>query len=279
MIHPMAGHSEDMVTLEYSVPRSHPSWRLPDGCIAEDGPTVGSVPTVATPSESTVTLAYSVPRSHPSWVLSEETMPESELHAEVLYLLQAILKHWAKQSGARIVRNLAVRWTPEDARLGADPDLAVLLPPPPDDSLVSLRTWLPGHAAPLVAIEVVSETNPRKDYTLAPEKYAASGTRELWIFDPLLCGSDHCGPFQLQIWSYNDAGSFARTFAGTGPAWSPTLKAFVVPTQEARRLRIANDETATDLWLTDEEAERAAKEDALARVAELEAELARSATR
>ena len=36
--------------------------------------------------------------------------------------------------------------------------------------LRSVRTWLPGHGPPRLAIEVVSETNPHKDYVIAPDK-------------------------------------------------------------------------------------------------------------
>ncbi len=53
------------------------------------------------------------------------------------------------------------------------------------------------------------------------------------------------------------------------------LDAYVVVTDEGRRLRIADDESTTRFWLTAEEAERAAKEAALARVAELEMLLAK----
>lgn len=72
---------------------------------------------------------------------------------------------------------------------------------------------------PRLAIEVVSTTNPTKDYVIAPDKYAASGTRELWIFDPLLAGPrSHGGPFPLQIWSRDDEGCFVRRHAGDAPA-------------------------------------------------------------
>ncbi len=135
----------------------------------------------------------------------------------------------------------------------------------------------------MLAIEVVSETNPHKDYVIAPDKYAASGTRELWVFDPLLAGpAAHGGPHRIQIWQRAESGDFTRVYAGEGPARSPVLDAYLVVTDEGRRLRIAEDEGATRFWLTAEEAERAekdreraAKDAALARVDELEALLAK----
>ncbi len=211
-------------------------------------------------------------------------MPESVVHDEAVTLLRAILAAWAARVGtARVTRNLAVRWIAANPLVGVDPDVAVFAPPPPAlEDLNSVRTWVDGHEAPLVAIEVVSENDPRKDYVIAPDKYAASGTRELWIFDPLLAGpTSHGGPFRLQVWRRDDEG-FTRTHAGEGPAFSPALGAWLVVVAEGRRLRVADDRAASNFWLTAEEAERAAKEreriakdDALARVAALEAELQR----
>ena len=231
------------------------------------------------------TLQYAVERSRDSWEIMEDVMPESVLHDEAVELLKALLAVWAARIGsAKVVRNLAVRWDEQRPRVGVDPDVCVLSPPPPDiRDLRSVRTWLPGHVPPVLAVEVVSETNPHKDYAVAPEKYAASGAGELWIFDPLLCGpTSHGGPLRLQVWCRATGGTLARVYAGDGPAFSPTIGAYLVTSDEGRKLRIASDEGATDFWSTSEEAERAAKEaeraakeHALARVAELEADLAR----
>jgi Uma2 family endonuclease len=262
-------------------------------------------------------LHYSVPRLRPGWELSEETMPESVVHDQAVELLKAILAAWAARVGnAFIARNLAVRWEESQPRVGVDPDVSVLSPPPPDPAdLRSVRTWLPGHTAPRLAIEVVSESNPHKDYAVAPEKYAACGVSELWIFDPLLSGpSAHGGPFRLHVWHRRDDGDLVRIHAGESPARSPTLGAWLVATDEGRKLRIADDESATSFWMTAEEAEhagrraeraakeaeraakesaraaeeaaraaeeaeRAAKEVALTRIAELERALAQTKSR
>jgi Uma2 family endonuclease len=247
---------------------------------------------VASSSRSAFGVHYTVPRLRSGWELSEETMPESVVHDQAVELLKALLAAWAARAGtAFVARNLAVRWEEAHPQIGVDPDVCVLSPPPPDAAnLRSIRTWLAGHSAPVIAIEVVSETNPHKDYAIAPDKYAASGTGEVWIFDPLLAGpSTQGGPFRLQIWHRGENGDLTRIHAGDGPARSPLLDAVLVVTDEGRKLRIAGDETATSFWLTAEEAERAgkdleraakeaeraAKEAALARVAELEAALAK----
>ena len=161
----------------------------------------------------------------------------------------------------------------------------------------SVRTWIEGHTPPILAIEVVSTTNPLKDYTIAPDKYAASGTYELVVFDPLLTGpTAHGGPFPLQVWRRSDDDDFVRVYAGDGPVRATTLDAWLVVAADGRSVCIANDPNGVIRWLTAEEAERAAKEAeraakeaeraakeaaiaaeraAMARVAELEAELAR----
>jgi hypothetical protein len=251
------------------------------------------------PASELPVVRYAVAAPRVGWELGEETMPESPLHDDIVMYLRALLAAWVSRMGeARVARNLAVRWDEEHPTFGVDPDVCVLAPPPPEFfEQRSVRTWLAGHRAPVLAIEVVSETNPRKDYAVAPDKYAASGTGELVVFDPLLSGPNtQGGPFRLQLWRRDEGGTFGRVYAGEGPAYSSTLDAHLVAVEEGRRLRIANDAPATDFWLTEaeaeraaketeraaketeraaKEAERAAKEAALARVAGLEAELAR----
>ena len=230
---------------------------------------------------------YGVPRSQHGWELSEEKMPESKLHDEIADLLRAIFAHWAStQDDVDVARNLAIRWDEDEPAVGVDPDVSVLSPAPPrttDLELRSVRTWMPGHSVPPLAIEIVSTTNPSKDYVIAPDQYAASGTRELWIFDPLLSGpQSHGGPFHLQIWSRDDEGRFVRRHAGEAPAYSEFLRAHVVTTNGGTRLRVANDPDGTGLWPTNAEAAKAETEAAnarearaLERIAELEALLAK----
>ncbi|MFO0759218.1 MAG: Uma2 family endonuclease [Byssovorax sp.] len=229
-----------------------------------------------------LTVRYRVPASHPDWTLSEEPMPESQPHDLVIDLLKALLVAWVARAhlDAQVARNLAVRWDEAHPNIGIDPDLCVITPRTPEgDDLTSLRTWCEGHTAPRLAIEVVSESNPRKDYRDAPDRYAASGTQELVIFDPKLAGPHaHGGPFRLQVWrreSDDDegGGDFTRVYAGEGPVRSEVLGAWLVAVDEGRRLRIADDEGGTSWWMTAEETERAAKEAALARLAALEEEL------
>jgi Uma2 family endonuclease len=240
-----------------------------------------------------VTLRYAIPRARDEWTLSEETVPEARPHHCRSAELEQLLAHWAARSGKpmQVGGNLAVRWDEEHRNIGVDPDVYVVTPPPPEgDEVTSLRLWEPGHVAPCLAVEIVSPNHATKDYAVAPEKYAASGTGELWIFDPELAGPRALGgPVRIQIWCRDARGDFTRIYAGPGPVRSPALDAWLFSVDEGRRLRIADDEHGTSWWMTAEEAEReakeaalttadaerVAKETALARVAELEAELAR----
>jgi Uma2 family endonuclease len=232
--------------------------------------------------ETMVHVTYGVPRVAEGWEVSEETMPESAVQDKQATLLVLILEHWSAGKDVYIGRNLAVRWVEAFPRVGLDPDVCVLTPRPPTETLPSgskelksVRTWVPGHTSPRLAIEIVSTTHPTKDYRVVPEKYAASGTEELWIADPQLVGpSVGGGPYLLQVWRRRD-GVFVREHAGEGPAYSEVLGAWAVmlPVIVGEgpaapwQLRIAANEDGSGLWSTPTEA-------AEARIRDLEAQLA-----
>lgn len=214
-----------------------------------------------------------------------EKVPQSEGHGIAIMVLIDVLRAWAEKRGAKVLYDMATRWDQKNPRVGVDPDVSILLPPPPpapppDEDLRSVRTWLPGHVAPLVAIEVVSKNHPIKDYAIAPEKYAASGTKELWIFDAKLVGPrSYGGPFRLQVYSRTPDHGFKRIYEGEGPAFSPAIGAWLVVVKETGRrptLRIAEDEAGMHLWPTvveKNEAMQAKIEEMEAKAAAAEAEL------
>jgi hypothetical protein len=97
-------------------------------------------------------------------------LPTSYLHDEIVTLRRAILAAWSARvhPDTRVTRELAVRWDPEHPTYGVDPDGAVSVRARPDPE--SLQ-----HTAPVFAIEVVNQTEARKDYSIAPDTYAACG--------------------------------------------------------------------------------------------------------
>lgn len=219
-----------------------------------------------TPSPRTVRLVLDVPAAEDAWVLPEEDMPESNPHREAVRGLELLLLAYVARTGrnALVAGNLACRWYEAEPRIGVDPDVALIEPAPPEAAkLDSLRTWEPGHVPPRFAVEIVSASNPTKDYDDAPAKYAALGTRELVVFDPELIGPrSGGGPHLLQVWRRDDAGSMVRVHAGTGPARTEELGAWLIPMADCH-LGIADDEQGSQLWLTEAETQAAARKQAL----------------
>jgi Uma2 family endonuclease len=203
-------------------------------------------------------VAYEVPDEDESWELEEEDMPESAWHDAIIELLKLVLKAWARRVAvdAMVTSNLALRWNAERWKVGVDPDVALYVPPPPEgEDTSSVCTWERGHDPPRVACEVVSKGTAAKDYVKGPEQYAASGTVELWVFDPRRYGPrSRGGPFRLQVWRRDDSGTFRQIYRGDGPFFSPEMSAWLVLTDRRTRLRLADDPEGTRLWPTPEEA-------------------------
>jgi Uma2 family endonuclease len=224
-----------------------------------------------------VSLRHEPSATPTDWVLEDEQVPESPAHDDAARTMDSTWREWARRTGRAVFihRNLAVRWMPQDPRVGVDPDLALVEPPPPaGESLTSLRTWEPGHHPPRVALEVVSASHPEKDYRLGPRKYAAAGVDELWVFDPQRLGAEGEGPWRIQVWRRDADGGFGRVDAGDGPAWSEFFRAWLVVPAGGMLLRLSDDREGASLWPTEGERaereravsaqERAAKEQALA---------------
>ena len=214
----------------------------------------------------TVRLTYEVSPREDEWVLPETDVPESNPHREAVELLRLILLAFVARTGrdALVAANLACRWDEHNPKVGVDPDIALIEPAPPEGAQASsLLTWLPGHVPPRFAIEVVSASNPTKDYEEAPAKYALLGTRELVVFDPWKQGPrSQGGPHVLQVWRRVSTesepggaadGEMVRVHAGDGPAYSEELGAWLV-VEGNERLRISDDAEASSLWPTPEEA-------------------------
>lgn len=202
-----------------------------------------------------VSLRYRVGESPEAWVIPEGPVPESTAHDAALLRIFSLLTAWAARlgNGARIARNLAIRWLPQHPRTGIDPDVCVLLPGPPDfDDLSSLRLWEPDRRPPRLAIEVASASHPYKDYVSIHERYAAMGAEELLVFDPLLVGPKALGgPKALQLWRRDSSGMFERVHFSHEPVYSSALDAWFIA--EGRTLHVSDDRAGTRRWLTETE--------------------------
>jgi Uma2 family endonuclease len=230
--------------------------------------------------EPQLAVRYRVPRWSPAWAVPEVPVPESDTHDLAIEYLRSLLLAWVARLGRpiKVARNLGIRWVTEEPRAGFDPDLCVIDPAPPDEPLTSLRLWLPAHPAPRLAVEVVSPGHPYKDYVDTPERAAACGVAELWVYDPLLAGPRaHGGPHVLQVFRRGESDAFERIHSGPGPAHSPELQAWLHPNASAAperaRRELSTDREGRQRWLTELEAERAARDAADQRLVELQREL------
>lgn len=199
-----------------------------------------------------VVVRYPVQTRLDAWILPEGTVPESVPHDAAAHRLKILLEVWASRLGRPCVvpRNLALRWLESSPRIGIDPDVCVLDPPPPEvDELSSLCLWRPGHVPPAICFEIVSRNHPHKDYAELQDRYALVGTRELVVFDPWLAGPRALGgPVLLQLWRRDPVGVLERVHGGNGPVASEVLGAWLLPTPTT--LEIADDRDGTRRWPT-----------------------------
>jgi hypothetical protein len=207
-------------------------------------------------------------------------------HDAVAHRLKNLLERWVAglSRPCAVPRNLAIRWLEDFPRIGIDPDVCVLDPPPPEASeLSSLCLWKPGHLPPSICFEIVSRNHPHKDYAELQDRYAFVGTRELVVFDPFLAGPRALGgPTLLQLWRRDRTGMLERVHAGIEPAASEVLGAWLLPTRTL--LEIADDRAGSRRWMTGDEVadikqaeaerERAEKERERAQRLELERRIA-----
>jgi len=202
-----------------------------------------------------VLVRYAVPTRHEAWVLPEGTVPESMPHDAVAHRLKNLLERWAAALGrpCAVPRNLAIRWDAASPRVGIDPDVCVLDPPPPDaDEVSSLCLWKPGHVPPSLCFEIVSRNHPHKDYAEIQDRYAFVGARELAVFDPFLAGPRALGgPVLLQLWRRDRSGTLERVHAGDAPVASEVLGAWLLPTRTT--LEISDDRAGERRWHTGNE--------------------------
>ncbi|HEY8945197.1 MAG TPA: Uma2 family endonuclease [Polyangiaceae bacterium] len=204
---------------------------------------------------TTVSVRYAVRPSPEAWVLPEGTVPEAPVHHDVAHRLTLLLEAWAPRQNRplRVLRNLAIRWLEEYPQTGIDPDVCVLDPPPANlDDLGSLCFWKTGYLPPPICFEIVSVNHPYKDYGALQDRYAAMGTHELVIFDPLLAGPPSLGgPVALQLWRRDVAGGFERVHFGNGPTYSESLDCWLIP--DGRTLQLARDRAGRDRFKTEAE--------------------------
>lgn len=214
----------------------------------------------------------------------EDKVGEDVIQTLIAELLRPLIERWfAEQGKPRFVgADQFIYYKRGNPSKVVAPDIYDLPGVPPGERVRSWKVWQTG-IVPELAIEIVSSSEPYKDYVEAPARYAELGVKELVLFDP-----DHETADDRVRWTrYRrlKRRGFVRVEHSNGdriPSRVLGCWLRVVGEGSAARLRLGTGPTGDDLFPTAEEAERAAKEAeraekqaALARVAELEALLAK----
>ncbi|HEY3499352.1 MAG TPA: Uma2 family endonuclease [Polyangiaceae bacterium] len=198
-----------------------------------------------------------------------EEMPETGLHLVLCTHLFLLVQDFVGERGA-VGSDQFVYWDPLDPRKSLAPDLIVRMGAP-SGVFPSWKTWERG--APHVGVEIVSDFDAaRGTWSDKLARYRGAGIDEVVRFDP----SDREHP--LRLWDRFEGDLVERVLEGENALLSDALGAYWCVREDPKigpMLGLALDPFGERLVPSPEERERAEKEAALARVAELEAELRR----
>jgi hypothetical protein len=198
----------------------------------------------------------------------EETVPESRRHFKARCVLCDSVERELR-GRALVASDQFLYWDPTSPKQCLAPDLAVRRGER-GEPLKSWKTWERG--APHVGVEIVSDSDASElvlDDKL--QRYRRAGVAEVVAFD----AQDLQHP--IRLWDLVDGDLVERELSTPESLACDALGLWWCVRSDPEygpMLRLARDPQGADLVLTPEEAERAAKEAALARVAELEASLA-----
>ena len=205
----------------------------------------------------------------------EDDMGEHELQTYILEVLRPLLEAYLRERevDAHVGSDQFIYWKQHDPQACVAPDIYVLPGVPQGIAIDVWKVWERG-VVPSFALEVVGR-DPHKDYEVAPRRYAELGVEELVVFDPF------DGPGRVAFAVYRKNGETLEQVQTTNGdrVHSQQLGCHIrrLGRREETRLRIATGPGGETLVPSEREradAEREAKEAALARVAELEAQLA-----
>jgi hypothetical protein len=221
----------------------------------------------------------------------EEKVGEDILQRWIVEQLRPLVERWLASRGAPtfVGADQFVYYRQYHPKKVIAPDLYVLPGVPPGRRVKSWKVWETG-IVPSFALEVVSSNDVEKDYREGLERYAELGVAEVLLFDPDYRRSPD--RVRWQRYCTRKARGFVQVQVSNADRMrSSVLGCFlrVVGEGDAARLRLATGPRGDTLVLLPDEEERAAKEKeraakekeraakeaALARVAELEALLAK----
>jgi Uma2 family endonuclease len=187
--------------------------------------------------------------------VEEESMPESIVHAQLVWYLVAVLKWLFQGSICAICENFAFFPPLEHPGPPVAPDIAVIK----GVSLRPLNSWRVGTTgpAPDVVFEILSAETWKKDLQEKPDLYARLGVQEYFAYDPT---PSPLAASQERLFGWRRDPLSGRMLAllpnEDASLWSRELDSFLVPDKEMLRLSDRNSQ----LRLTEAEAEAEARQ-------------------
>jgi len=194
----------------------------------------------------------------PTVYREEGDVGEHEIQRYILELLRPLVERYLRERGifAHVGADQYIYWRQFDPQACVAPDLYILPGVTQDIAIGVWKIWEQG-IVPDFVLEIVG-TNPQKDYDESPRVYAELGVEELVVFDPFPGKDRHS--FAV----YRRKAGRLRQIETTNAdrVHSAQLGCFVRRTGEraALRVRLGRGETGDELFPTEAEAERAAKE-------------------
>ena len=185
----------------------------------------------------------------------EESMPESTVHADLIWYLVAVLRWLFRGELCTICENLAFLPPLEQPGPPVAPDIAIIK----GVDLGPLTSWRIGTTgpAPQVVLEILSAETWKKDLQEKPDLYARLGVQEYFAYDPTPSPLASATRERLFGWRA-DALSGRMTALvpnDDGSLWSEELASFLVPDEQLLRLFDRHRQRC----LTEAEAEAAAR--------------------
>ena len=223
-----------------------------------------------------VTATRRRPATDPTIYPEEERVGEDILQRWIVELLRPLLQWWLTGRGVKALvgADQFIYWRQHDPHARVAPDVYVL---PGVDPRTRVRAWKlwQDRVVPSFTFEVVSQ-DWEKDYLDVIERYAALGVPEVLMFDP--GWDEHPRGARWQVFRRVGKRGLVRVEATRGDrVRSKALGCWLraVGAGQEVRVRVASGPRGEEIVPTPEEAERAAKETALARITELETRLQR----
>jgi Uma2 family endonuclease len=188
----------------------------------------------------------------------EEKVPETFEHFRSRVLLFDSTDR-ELEGRAVVATDVFVYWDPTDPKKNLAPDLVVRLGPP-GTLVTSWKTWERG--APQLGVEITSASDaPERQLEIKLERYRRAGIAEVVRFD----ANDR--ERLLRIWDLIDGDLVERVVETPEARFSDALGLYFCFREHEKlglTLRLSRDPSGDDVLPTREEAERAAKEAALA---------------